>query len=98
MEYARLPSAATDLILLGDLTGRYATGSYSRLAPGGRTVALRADRQGAAEHRHRITAAIACHVARVGGTVDQLTHLLLHPGVKARAPPSTGNSQTTLAR
>ncbi|MFF5962700.1 helix-turn-helix domain-containing protein [Streptomyces collinus] len=32
-----------------------------------------------AEHGHRITAAIACHVARAGGTVDQLTHLLLHP-------------------
>ncbi|MFI2507389.1 hypothetical protein [Streptomyces sp. NPDC018972] len=76
---ARLPSAATDLILLGDLTGRYATGSYSRLASGGRTVALRADRQGAAEHGHRITAAIACHVARAGGTLDQLTQLLLHP-------------------
>ncbi|MEU1183755.1 helix-turn-helix domain-containing protein [Streptomyces sp. NPDC005820] len=40
---------------------------------------LRADHQGAAEHGHRITAAIACHVARVGGTVDQLTQLLLHP-------------------
>ncbi|MEW2402018.1 transposase [Streptomyces sp. NPDC046862] len=32
-----------------------------------------------AEHGHRITAAIACHVARAGGTVDQLTHLLMHP-------------------
>ncbi|MER7922381.1 helix-turn-helix domain-containing protein [Streptomyces sp. NPDC096057] len=40
---------------------------------------LRADRQGAAEHGHRITAAVACHMARVGGTVDQLTELLLHP-------------------
>ncbi|MEU9382775.1 MarR family transcriptional regulator, partial [Streptomyces sp. NPDC048279] len=40
---------------------------------------LRADRQGVAEHGHRITAAIACHVARVGGTVGQLTQLLLHP-------------------
>ncbi|MFG2566671.1 transcriptional regulator [Streptomyces sp. NPDC048567] len=40
---------------------------------------LRADHQGAAEHGHRITAAIACHVARAGGTVDQLTQLLLHP-------------------
>ncbi|WLW50779.1 transcriptional regulator [Streptomyces lincolnensis] len=79
LSHARLPSAATDLILLGDLTGRYATGSYSRLASDGRTVALRADRQGAAEHGHRITAAIACHVARAGGTVDQLTQLLLHP-------------------
>ncbi|ALV38464.1 hypothetical protein AS200_09340 [Streptomyces sp. CdTB01] len=39
----------------------------------------RGDRQGAAEHGHRITAAIACHVARAGGTVDQLTQLLLHP-------------------
>ncbi|MGW0823171.1 helix-turn-helix domain-containing protein [Streptomyces sp. NPDC002845] len=76
---APLLSAATDLILLGDLTGRYATGSYSRIASGGRTVVLRADRQGAAEHGHRITAAIACHVARAGGTVDQLTQLLLHP-------------------
>ncbi|MEU8757480.1 transcriptional regulator [Streptomyces chartreusis] len=76
---AQLPSAATDLILLGDLTGRYATGSYSRLASDGRTVALRTDRQGAAEHGHRITAAIACHVARAGGTIDQLTRLLLHP-------------------
>ena len=28
---------------------------------------------------HRITAAIARHVARAGGTVDQLTRLLLHP-------------------
>ncbi|WP_093788952.1 MarR family transcriptional regulator [Streptomyces sp. cf124] len=77
--HTQLPSAATDLILLGDLTGRYATGSYSRLASDGRTVALRDDRQGAAEHGHRITAAIACHVARTGGTVDQLTRLLLHP-------------------
>lgn len=76
--HAQLPSAATDLILLGDLTGRYATGSYSRLTSGGRTVALRTDRQGAAEHGHRITAAIACHVARAGGSVDQLTQLL-HP-------------------
>ncbi|MEU6200852.1 MarR family transcriptional regulator [Streptomyces sp. NPDC047061] len=42
-------------------------------------MVLRADRQGAAEHGHRITAAIACHVARAGGTVDQLTQLLLHP-------------------
>ncbi|MFD7057099.1 MarR family transcriptional regulator [Streptomyces mirabilis] len=77
--HAQLPSAATDLILLGDLTGRYATGSYSRLASDGRTVILRGDRQGAAEHGHRITAAIACHVARAGGSVDQLTQLLLHP-------------------
>ncbi|MFF7189833.1 MarR family transcriptional regulator [Streptomyces sp. NPDC008222] len=42
-------------------------------------MVLRADRQGAAEHGHRITAAIACHVARAGGTIDQLTQLLLHP-------------------
>ncbi|MEU9384277.1 helix-turn-helix domain-containing protein [Streptomyces sp. NPDC048279] len=75
----QLPTAAADLILLGDLTGRYAAGSYSRLASDGRTLVLRADRQGAAEHGHRITAAIACHVTRVGGTVDQLTRLLLHP-------------------
>ncbi|WP_327313491.1 hypothetical protein [Streptomyces sp. NBC_01235] len=75
----QLPSAATDLILLGDLTGRYATGSYSRLASDGRSLVLRPDRQGAAEHGHRITAAIACHVARAGGTIDQLTQLLLHP-------------------
>ncbi|WP_230194124.1 MarR family winged helix-turn-helix transcriptional regulator [Streptomyces coriariae] len=79
ISHARLPSAATDLILLGDLTGRYATGSYSRLASDGRTVVLRGDRQGAAEHGHRITAAIACHVARAGGSIDQLTQLLLHP-------------------
>ncbi|MFJ9151632.1 helix-turn-helix domain-containing protein [Streptomyces sp. NPDC102270] len=75
----QLPTAAADLILLGDLTGRYAAGSYSRLASGGRTLVLRADRQGAAEHGHRITAAIACHVARAGGTADELTRLLLHP-------------------
>lgn len=74
-----LPSTAADLILLGDLTGRYATGSYSRLASDRRTVILRCDRQGAAEHGHRITAAIACHVARAGGSIDQLTRLLLHP-------------------
>ncbi|WP_171111174.1 MULTISPECIES: helix-turn-helix domain-containing protein [Streptomyces] len=42
-------------------------------------MVLREDRQGAAEHGHRITAAIACHVARAGGTVDELTRLLLHP-------------------
>ncbi|MEU0434490.1 MarR family winged helix-turn-helix transcriptional regulator [Streptomyces sp. NPDC006290] len=76
---SQLPSAAADLILLGDLTGRYATGSYSRLSSDGRSLVLRADRQGAAEHGHRITAAIACHMARVGGSVDQLTQLLLHP-------------------
>ncbi|MFF8358745.1 helix-turn-helix domain-containing protein [Streptomyces chartreusis] len=74
-----MPSAAADLIALGDLTGRYAAGSYSRLASNGRTVILRADRQGAAEHGHRITAAIACHVARAGGNVDHLARLLLHP-------------------
>jgi hypothetical protein len=77
--HAQLPSAATDLILLGDLTGRYATGSYSRLSSDGRTVIPRGDRQGAAEHGHRITAAIACHVARASGSIDQLTQLLLHP-------------------
>ncbi|MEU9207676.1 helix-turn-helix domain-containing protein [Streptomyces sp. NPDC048415] len=76
---SQLPSAAADLVLLGDLTGRYATGSYSRLGSDGRTLALREDRQGAAEHGHRITAAIACHMARAGGNVDQLTRLLLHP-------------------
>ena len=48
-------------------------------APTARPWPLRTDRQGAAEHGHRITAAIACHVARAGGTVDQLTRLLLHP-------------------
>ncbi|WP_406334720.1 hypothetical protein [Streptomyces sp. NBC_00203] len=79
LNHAQLLSAATDLILLGDLTGRYATGSYSRLSSDGRTVILRGDRQGAAEHGHRITAAIACHVARAGGSIDQLTQLLLHP-------------------
>ncbi|MEU1517633.1 helix-turn-helix domain-containing protein [Streptomyces sp. NPDC005811] len=76
---SRLPSAAADLILLGDLTGRYATGSYSHLANDKRSVILRGDRQGVAEHGHRITAAIACHVARAGGSIDQLTQLLLHP-------------------
>ncbi|MCX4233253.1 helix-turn-helix domain-containing protein [Streptomyces ortus] len=75
----RLPRSAADLILLGDLTGRYAVGSYSRTSSDGRTLTLRSDRQGAAEHGHRITAAIACHVARAGGTVDELTQLLLHP-------------------
>lgn len=75
----QLPRAAADLILLGDLTGRYATGSYSRLGTDGRTLVPRADRQGAAEHGHRVTAAIACHIARAGGTLDQLTYLLLHP-------------------
>ncbi|SDT28978.1 hypothetical protein SAMN05428941_2350 [Streptomyces sp. 2114.2] len=75
---AGLPRTATDLVLLGDLTGRYAAGSYSKLDRDGRVV-LREDRQGMAEHGHRITAAIACHVARVGGTVDQLTQLLMHP-------------------
>ncbi|MET8243286.1 transcriptional regulator [Streptomyces sp. NPDC005202] len=39
----------------------------------------RENRRSAAEHGHRITAAIACHVARAGGTVDELTRLLLHP-------------------
>ncbi|WP_328445946.1 MarR family winged helix-turn-helix transcriptional regulator [Streptomyces sp. NBC_00386] len=81
---SRLSSAAADLILLGDLTGRYASGSYTRLDSSGRAVVLRADRQGAAEHGHRITAAIACHVARVGGTGDQLTQLLLHPEHEGR--------------
>ncbi|MFG2943327.1 helix-turn-helix domain-containing protein [Streptomyces sp. NPDC048282] len=76
---ACLPKPAADLVLLGDLTGRYATGSYSRLAADGQTVILRAERQGAAEHGHRITAAIACHVARAGGSLDQLIRLLLHP-------------------
>ncbi|MER7922255.1 transcriptional regulator [Streptomyces sp. NPDC096057] len=42
-------------------------------------MVLRGNRQGVAEHGHRITAAIACHVARAGGTVGELTRLLLHP-------------------
>jgi hypothetical protein len=75
----QLPTAAADLILLGDLTGRYAAGSYSRLSSDGRTVVLREDRHGTADHGHRITAAIACYVARADGTVDILTRLLLHP-------------------
>jgi hypothetical protein len=75
----RLPQAASDLVLLGDLTGRYAAGSYSKLAPDGQSVSLRENRQGAAEHGHRVTAAITCHVALAGGTVDRLTQLLLHP-------------------
>ncbi len=82
MGHAQLPSAATDLILLGDLTGRYATGSYSRLASDGRTLVLRGDRKGAAEHGHRITAAIACHVARAGGSLNQLA---THEEAKAAA-------------
>jgi len=76
--FNQLSPAAVDLILLGDLTGRYATGSYTRRNSSG-TLTLRQDRQGAADHGHRITAAIACHVARTGGTADQLTRLLLHP-------------------
>ncbi|MER5435854.1 helix-turn-helix domain-containing protein [Streptomyces sp. NPDC002588] len=76
---SHLPPVVSDLVLLGDLTGRYAAGSYSRIASDGRAVVLRGERQGAAEHGHRITAAIACHVARIGGTFDQLTQLLLHP-------------------
>ncbi|MFD3314227.1 transcriptional regulator [Streptomyces sp. NPDC058694] len=76
---SHLPPVVSDLVLLGDLTGRYAAGSYSRLASDGRSLVLRTDHQGAAEHGHRITAAIACHVARAGGTVDHLTQLLLHP-------------------
>ncbi|MEY9871129.1 hypothetical protein ABH931_000594 [Streptacidiphilus sp. MAP12-33] len=76
--FDRLPPAAVDLILLGVLTGRYATGSYTRRSSGG-AVVRRVDRQGVADHGHRITAAIACHVARAGGTAEQLTRLLLHP-------------------
>jgi hypothetical protein len=76
--FNQLPPAAVDLILLGDLTGRYATGSYTRRSSGGALV-RREDRQGVADHGHRVTAAIACHVARAGGTADQLTRLLLHP-------------------
>ncbi|WP_405856843.1 transcriptional regulator [Streptomyces sp. NBC_01515] len=75
---ANLPPAAADLVLVGDLTGRYAAGSYSRLDREGQVVP-RQVRTGLAEHGHRITAAIACHVARHGGSVSQLTHLLLHP-------------------
>ncbi|WP_405542509.1 helix-turn-helix domain-containing protein [Streptomyces phaeochromogenes] len=40
---------------------------------------MRPNRAGIAEHGHRITAAIACHVARAGGSIDELTQLLLHP-------------------
>ncbi|MER6957526.1 hypothetical protein [Streptomyces sp. NPDC000618] len=35
---SHLPSAAADLVLLRDLTGRYAAGSYSRLASDGRSL------------------------------------------------------------
>ncbi|MEY9969513.1 hypothetical protein ABIA33_007602 [Streptacidiphilus sp. MAP12-16] len=74
----QVPRAAADLVLLGDLTGRYASGSYTRLSSTG-TVSTREQRQGAAEHGHRVTAAIACHVARSGGTVEALARMLLHP-------------------
>ncbi|MGW3941325.1 helix-turn-helix domain-containing protein [Streptomyces phaeochromogenes] len=75
----RLRPAAAELVLLGDLTGRYATGSYSRLGSDGHTVAVRPDRAGAAEHGHRVTAAIACHIARASGSIEELARLLLHP-------------------
>jgi hypothetical protein len=42
-------------------------------------VALRQDRQGASDHGHRITAAIACYVARARGTVHDLLQLLMGP-------------------
>jgi hypothetical protein len=42
-------------------------------------VALRQDRQGASDHGHRITAAIACYAARAHGTADQLLRLLMEP-------------------
>jgi hypothetical protein len=67
------------LILYGDLTARYAAGSYSKLDSDGKAIRLREERQGAADHGHRITAAVACHVARAGGTVDQLRQLVMHP-------------------
>jgi hypothetical protein len=79
LSLSTLPRPAADLILLGDLTGRYATGSYTRLAPDGQGVALRQDRQGASDHGHRITAAVACYVARAHGTLDELLHLLMQP-------------------
>ena len=74
-----LPRPAADLILLGDLTGRYASGSYTRLARDGQSVTPRQDRQGASDHGHRITAAIACHVARARGSADELVRLLMQP-------------------
>jgi hypothetical protein len=40
---------------------------------------LRVSRQGATDHGHRITSAIACHLARLGGTAEQLVQLLMHP-------------------
>lgn len=76
---AQLPGAAADLILHGDLTGRYASGCYSRLSAGARAVDARPVRQGASEHGHRVTSAIACYVARAGGTLGQLTQLLMRP-------------------
>ena len=79
LSLSTLPRPAADLILLGDLTGRYAAGSYTRLASDGQSVALRQDRQGASDHGHRITSAIACYVARSHGTVDELLHLLMRP-------------------
>ena len=74
-----LPRPAADLILLGDLTGRYASGCYTRLAPGGESAVPRQRRQGASDHGHRITTAIACHVARAHGTADELLRLLMPP-------------------
>ena len=79
LSLSTLPRPAADLILLGDLTGRYASGSYTRLASDGRSVALRQDRQGASDHGHRITSAVACYVARAHGTVDELLRLLMQP-------------------
>jgi hypothetical protein len=84
---AQLPQAAAGLILLGDLTGRYATGAYSTLTPDRRTLIPRQDRHGAAEHGHRVTAAIACHITRAGGTLDQLTQLASPTGRRVRGCP-----------
>lgn len=79
LSLSALPRPAADLILLGDLTGRYASGSYTRLTGDGQSVALRQDRQGASDHGHRITSAVACYVARAHGTVDELLRLLMQP-------------------
>lgn len=88
-----LPRSAADLILLGDLTGRYASGSYAHLAADGQSVAVRQTRQGVSEHGHRITAAIACYVARAQGTVDQFLSLLMQPDHEGGR-----HAQTVLAR
>ncbi len=91
---SQLAPAAAGLFLLGDLIGRYAIGSYSKLASSGHTAALHGSRQDAAECGHRITAAALHHVAHAGRNRRRTVPFATASNPQGADVPSTTTSRS----